>query len=55
MPGLDPRLSLVDFRFKVECPSDFDCAAECDCAPAVSEAPELDYLAKDYASFRRLM
>lgn len=55
MPGLDPRLSLVDFRFKIECPSDFDCAAECDCPPALSEAPELDYLSKDYASFRRLM
>lgn len=55
MPGLDPRLSLVDFHFKIECPSDFDCAAECDCVPAASEAPELDYLSKDYASFRRLM
>lgn len=55
MPGLDPRMSLVDFHFKIECPSDFDCAPECDCPPAVSEAPELDYLSKDYASFRRLM
>jgi hypothetical protein len=55
MPGLDPRLSLVDFRFKLECPSDFDCAPECDCPPAVRKVPELDYLAKDYASFRRLM
>ena len=55
MPGLDPRLSLVDFHFKIECPSEFDCADECDCAPVASETPELDYLAKDYASFRRLM
>jgi hypothetical protein len=55
MPGLDPRLSLVDFHFKIECPSEFDCADVCDCAPAASETPELDYLAKDYASFRRLM
>lgn len=55
MPGLDPRLSLVDFHFKIECPSEFDCAETCDCAPAVSDTPDLDYLAKDYASFRRLM
>ncbi len=55
MPGLDPRLSLVDFHFKVECPSEFDCAAACDCASVSGEIPELDYLAKDYTSFRRLM
>lgn len=55
MPGLDPRLSRVDFHFKIECPSEFDCAAACDCEPAIDEAPDLDYLAKDYASFRRLM
>ena len=24
-PGFDPQLSAVDFSFKVECPSDFDC------------------------------
>ena len=55
MAGLDPRLALVDFHFKIECPSEFDCAEACDCDPAVSQAPDLDYLAKDYASFRRLM
>jgi hypothetical protein len=25
--GFDPRLADIDFSFKVECPSDFDCAA----------------------------
>ena len=24
--GFDPRLSSIEFSFKVECPSDFDCA-----------------------------
>jgi hypothetical protein len=48
-------LSLEDIHLKIECPSEFDCADVCDCAPAASETPELDYLAKDYASFRRLM
>jgi hypothetical protein len=55
MPGLDTRMALVDFHFKVECPTEFDCALECDCASPANETPELDYLAKDYTSFRRLM
>ena len=32
----DPLLSRIDFSFKVECPSDFDCAAPLACAPAAS-------------------
>lgn len=53
---LDPALAAVDFSFKVECESDFDCApAVCTCPPASVSAPALDYLAKDYASFRQLM
>jgi hypothetical protein len=51
----DPRLSEVDFTFKVECPSDFDCKPSVVCPPAVLDEPEISYLAKDYASFRRLM
>lgn len=52
---IDPMFAAVDFSFKVECPSDFDCKAPCDCPPALLQNPEIDYLAKDYASFRRLM
>ncbi len=52
---LDPLLSEVDFSFKVECPRGFDCAGGCQCAPEPVEAPEIDYLALDYASFRQLM
>lgn len=52
---MDQRLSAVDFSFKVECPSDFDCAPEDACPPEVFDEPAIDYLAKDYASFRRLM
>jgi len=51
----DPRFAAVDFSFKVECPSDFDCAERHACPPEVRPAPQIDYLAKDYASFRRLM
>lgn len=54
-PNFDPRLDEVDFRFKVECPSDFDCRLQRECAPAPDEAPDIDYLAKDYPSFRRLL
>jgi hypothetical protein len=53
--GYDPVLSEVNFSFKVECPSDFDCRQECVCPPAPRVEPDINYLAKDYASFRRLM
>lgn len=53
--GFDPILSAVEFSFKVDCPSEFDCRAEPACPAAVTEPPEIDYLAKDYESFRRLM
>jgi len=53
--GFDPRLSEIDFAFKVECPSEFDCKSEVMCRPQTLAQPPIDYLAKDYASFRRLM
>jgi len=53
--GFDPRLSEIDFAFKVECPSEFDCKSEVMCPPQALAQPPIDYLAKDYASFRRLM
>ena len=54
-PGFDPKLSEIDFSFKVECPSDFDCAAVTPCPPVAENKPDIDYLAKDYTGFRRLM
>ena len=51
----DPRLSAVDFSFKVECPSDFDCAPRGDCAAEPLPQPDLNYLARDYESLRRLV
>jgi len=55
LPDFDPRLSTIDFRFKVECPSDFDCAPQHDCPPKSPATPNLNYLARDYASLRRLI
>lgn len=53
--GFDSVLSAVQFSFKIECPSDFDCAPERLCPPDPRVEPEIDYLAKDYNSFRQLM
>jgi hypothetical protein len=55
LADFDPLFSVVEFSFKVECPSDFDCAPRHRCPPELAKAPAIDYLAKDYASFRRLM
>lgn len=53
--NFDPQLAAIEFSFKVDCPSEFDCAPEQDCPPERLPEPEIDYLAKDYTSFRRLM
>lgn len=53
--GYDPLLSAVDFSFKVNCITDFDCADQADCPPEVFEEPQLDYLARDFNSLRQLM
>lgn len=53
--GFDPESSSVEFSFKVECPSDFDCKAVRECPPEPREEPDINYLAKDYASFDQLM
>ena len=53
--GFDPRLAEVPFSFKIECPTDFDCAPAAACSAPEEPAPEINYLAKDYQTFRRLM
>ncbi len=53
--GFDRQLAEVRFSFKVDCPADFDCAPVEDCPPEALPQPEINYLAKDYASFRQLM
>jgi len=51
----DPLLNRVEFSFKVACAGGFDCREECRCAPLVPNPPEIDYLAKDYQSLRRML
>src|SRR5437870_1226470 len=53
--GFDIQLSSVLFSFKVDCPTDFDCPTPPPCVEPEPPAPPIDYLTKDYASFRRLM
>ncbi|MEM6354028.1 MAG: putative baseplate assembly protein, partial [Cyanobacteria bacterium P01_D01_bin.14] len=55
-PDFDPCYAQLTFSFKAGCPSDLDCQSEpigTEKLPA--EAPEISYLAKDYASFRQLI
>ena len=51
----DPRFAEFEFSFKAGCPSDLDCAPVKACPPEALPQPEIDYLAKDYTSFRRLI
>jgi hypothetical protein len=53
--AFDARLASVEFTFKAECPTSFDCRPRwvCPCPPG--ELPAVDYLARDYESFRRVM
>ena len=53
--GFDPALSSIDFSFKVECGSDLDCKKDLTCLPEAVSEPDINYLAKDYASFRETM
>lgn len=53
--GFDPQLAEIDFSFKIECDSDFDCAPQHLCPEQTWPVPEINYLSKDYASFRRLL
>jgi Baseplate J-like protein len=53
--GFDPQLSQIDFSFWVEEFSEFDCQPSQPLPKKQPPPPVIDYLAKDYASFRRLM
>lgn len=53
--GFDPMLAAVSFSFKVNCPSEFDCATTTECEAPSLPQPQITYLAKDYASFRKLV
>lgn len=53
--GFDPQLRAVAFHFHVECPARFDCKRDDACPPPPAPPINIDYLAKDYETFRKLM
>ena len=52
---LDPLFASIEFSFRPGCPVDLTSTRGPDAPPAPEGGPQLDYLAKDYASFRRLL
>lgn len=56
-PRVDPRYAEQQFSFKLDCHAELDCADAPTCADAdvATPAPALDYLAKDFESFRAML
>jgi hypothetical protein len=54
-PLLDPRYSCVELSFKIDCPAEIDCKDDDGCPPETHPPRTVNYLAKDYASFRQLI
>ncbi|MEM1076111.1 MAG: putative baseplate assembly protein [Pseudomonadota bacterium] len=53
--GYDPILREITFRFRVHCDTDIDCESDPDLPGPPEEEPRLDYLARDYESYRAMM
>ncbi|MBB6187834.1 putative baseplate assembly protein [Rhodanobacter sp. MP7CTX1] len=53
--GFDPRYACATLRFRLDCGKNLDCAASTPCVPTPQPLLEINYLAKDYASFRQLL
>ena len=53
--NVDPALALVTFSFKAGCPVTGDCNPVACCPPGSAEAPDINYLAKDYPGFLQVM
>lgn len=55
-PALDRMFASTRFSFMALCPSDFDCTpAPPWCPPDDTDLPPIDYLAKDFRSFRQAL
>ncbi len=53
--GFDPCYAQLEFSFKAGCTNDLDCKRQAICPSKKRPEPEINYLAKDYASFRQLI
>lgn len=54
LPGWDPILREIRFAFRLHCDSG-DCAAPAPAPGTPPDPPEIDYLTRDYDSYRRMM
>ncbi len=54
-PGIDPMLAVVSFSFKAACDTHQDCRRVVSCPPPALDEPLVDYLARDFPSFERLI
>jgi len=52
---VDPFYASLAFSFKVDCEDPFDCKPASQPQVPIPESPAIDYLAKDYASFKRAL
>jgi hypothetical protein len=52
---IDPFLGTVIFDFKQACPTGFDCEADHECVPEAGVDFPVDYLARDFESYRRAL
>jgi predicted phage baseplate assembly protein len=56
LAGFDPQLAEVSFSFRLACEPQFDCNPQVSgCPPSLPTPPPINYLAKDYGSFRTLI
>ncbi len=55
VPGFDPILRRIEFRFRAQCDTDLDCEADAPDAGEPRLEPRLDYLARDYESYRSMI
>lgn len=53
--GFDPQLSTLTLSFKAGCPTVGDCLPTQCCPPNTAPEPDINYLAKDFGSFRQTM
>jgi hypothetical protein len=54
-PDFDSAYNQLDFTFTASCTTPLDCTQEESCPPPIRVQPTINYLAKDYASFRQLI
>lgn len=54
-PEFDPQYDHLEFSFTVDCKNDLDCCQPSVCGVTETEPTAINYLAKDYRSFRQLI